>query len=122
VNKAFAIATEDGRPYRPIRVVALAAVISGVFWIGMVFLFPVPDLARAAKRAAEVQAIIRQDAQFAEVRVDAVFNGKLSVIAREDLLSAQAKAQLAQLVAQHAPGTEISWVAPVPDSVSPQPK
>lgn len=121
MNKAFAISTDDGRPHRLFRVATLAAFSLGVIWVGVVFLLPAPDMARAAKRAAEVQRISRQDPQFAEVRVDAVFNGTLSVIAREDLLSA-AKAQLEQLVAEHAPGTEITWVAPIPDSASPQPK
>ena len=114
MNKVFAIATADGRPYRLIRVAALAAIVFGVFWLAIVLLFPPPDLARASQQAAELQAIIRQQPQLAEVRVDAMTNGKVSVIAREDLLSAEAKSQLEHLVAQHAPaGTGIMWLAAI---------
>jgi len=68
VNKAFAIATDDGRPYRLVRVAALAAVIFCVFWLAVVLLFQARDLARAAQQAAELQAFIRQLTQYSEVR------------------------------------------------------
>ena len=41
--------------FRLLRLVTLTVTIFGVLWLGMVFLFPQPDLARAARQAAELQ-------------------------------------------------------------------
>ena len=96
----------------------LAAVIFGTFWLGVVLLFPAPDLARASRQATELQAIIRQQTQYSEVRVDSLTNGKLFVSA-PDALSPEAKSELERLVAQHSPqrDTPVSYLVPIPDDI-----
>ncbi len=123
VNKAFAITTDDGRPYRLVRVAALAAAIFGLFWLGVVLLFPAPDLARAAQQAAELQAIIRQQTQYSEVRVNSLTNGELFVSA-PDALAPAAKSELERLVVQHSPqrDTPVSYLVPIPEVITANPK
>ncbi|WP_042726186.1 hypothetical protein [Chthoniobacter flavus] len=116
--KPFTIAADDGHPNRLVRVAALAVAIFGIFWLVVVLLFPAPDLARAAHQAAQLQTIIRQQPQYAEVRVDSLTNGKLFVSA-PNTLPREAKSELERLVTQHSPQhhTPISYLVPVPDDM-----
>ena len=123
MNKAImTVATDDGRPFRLVRVAVLAAAIFGVFWLAVVLLFPPPDLQRARQQAADLQAVIRKQPELAEVRVDSLTNAKL-VVSAPDELPAPAKAVLERIVAQHAPpGTPpVSYMQRL-DSVDPNSK
>ena len=104
-------------PFRLARLVAFTCFLFGVVWLGVVLLFPTPDLARAARQATELQTIIRQQGQFSEVQVTALTNGRLSVFAPDELSTA-AKAELEHLVAERAPdhAAPVSYLVPIPDA------
>jgi len=107
-----------------LRLVASTAAVFGLLWLCVVLLFPPPDLAKAARQADELQAIIRQKPEFLIVRVEYDANGKLSVFVLGELPPA-ARAELERLVAQHAPepNTPIAYLTPAPEDAAPaQPK
>jgi hypothetical protein len=107
------IATNDGRPYRLLRVAGLAAGIFALFFAGVKLLDPPPDRALAARQAAELQTLLRQQPQFAGVRVSSSTNGAIMVIAADELPAA-AKAELQRVVAERAPReTSVTYLRPI---------
>jgi hypothetical protein len=77
-------------------------VVCAIVWLGVVLLAPAPDLKRAQQQAVELEALIRQRTEYAEVRVVPLTNGKLTVLAPAELPAA-AKTELEHLVIQNAP-------------------
>src|SRR4051794_35430030 len=104
-----------------VRLVALTVAVCVVFWSAVTYLLPPPDLPRAQKQAGELQALLLKRPEFSQVMVTPFTNGKLVVLAPDELSTAT-KAELEQFVTRRAPeGTgSVSYMRTI-DPVSTNP-
>jgi|GEM_PF-4333653 len=115
MSKTSALAFSFGREFlgRLLRIATLLCAALGVLWFVGGWVPRTPDLAQGRQRAAELQARLRRQPQFAEVSVILFTNGQLQVLAPAALAPAD-RAELEQRVQRSMGDVQVSCIAPIP--------